>query len=110
MAKKHEFKVTSKIFIDDKLVSSSHIVTYANQKSTLTIANKRGDQALKLSLTARNVETDKIKINYDIQYINGNEKIHTQPEMLLVLNQEGAIRIAYDFSHSYVMKVVVERQ
>jgi Zn-dependent protease with chaperone function len=107
---KSMFKITSKIFINGQLVSSPQIVAYENQKATITLSNKNGDQDIKLALIAKDNSKDSIKINYDFQYNNGNDKMHSKPEMILVPNQEGVIRIASDSNHSYEMKVIAERQ
>jgi len=107
---KNKFKITSKIFFDGNLVSSPQIMTFANQKASITLSNNSGDQRLDLTLLANNIARDNIKINYDIHYHNGNEKIHTKPVMLLTPNQEGTIQITSDSDHFYTMKVIVERQ
>lgn len=108
LAKKNMYKITSKLFIDGQLVSSPVIVNYENQKSSIHISDK--GVALKIALIAKNVAKDNIKVNYDIQYTNGDEKMHSKPEMILVPNQESIIRIASDSNHIFEMKVVVERQ
>jgi hypothetical protein len=38
------------------------------------------------------------------------QKMHSNPEMILVPNQEGVIKVASDSAHSYEMKVIAERQ
>lgn len=63
--KKSLFKITSKIFIDGKLVSSPQIVAYANQKASIMLSKKNGEQNLKLALIAKDFAKDRIKIDYD---------------------------------------------
>lgn len=104
------FKITSKIFIDGKLVSSPQIVAHVNQKASITLSNKNENQSLMVALIAKDFAKDNIRVNYNIQYNNGNEKMQSKPEMILVPNQEGVIRISSDFGHSYEMKVIAERQ
>jgi beta-lactamase regulating signal transducer with metallopeptidase domain len=108
LAKKNIYKITSKLFIDGQLVSSPVIINYANQKSSIQISDK--GVALKIALIAKDAAKDNIRVNYDIQYTNGDEKMHSKPEMVLVPNQEGVIRIASDSNHIFEMKVVVERK
>jgi beta-lactamase regulating signal transducer with metallopeptidase domain len=104
------FKITSKIFIDGKLVSSPQIVANANQKASIVLSNKDGGQGLRIELIAKDVAKHNIRINYDIQYTNGEEKMHSKPEVVVIPNQEGIIRIASDSGHLYEMKVIAERE
>jgi hypothetical protein len=106
---KNIYKITSKIFIDDSLVSTPQIVAHANQKAAITLGNTDNNQFLKIGLIAKDIAKNNIKLNYDIQYANGNTKIHTKPEMVLALNHEGVIKIASDTGHTYEMKVMVSR-
>lgn len=106
--KRNMYKITSKLFIDGQLVSSPVIVNYENQKSSIHISDK--GVTLKMTLIEKAISKDSIRINYDIQYTNDDEKMHSKPEMILVPNKEGVIRIASDSNHTFEMKVVVERQ
>ncbi|MBX3710016.1 MAG: hypothetical protein KIT56_09750 [Gammaproteobacteria bacterium] len=47
-------------------------------------------------------------MNYDFQYVDGSAKMHSKPEMIFFLNQEGVIKVAPDSGHSYEMKVIAE--
>lgn len=110
LAKKSTYKITSKIFVDGQLVSSPQIVAVANQKAAINLSKKNADQSLQLTVIANDIAKDNIKVNYDIEYHDGNEKMHSKPEMIFIPNQEGIIRIASDLNHTFEMKVVVERQ
>ncbi len=113
---KNTFKITSKIFIDGKLVSSPVIVALENQKALIVITNTNdvGAQGLRMELVARNVSkygrNDAIGINYDIQYSNGAEKMHSKPQVIVTPHQEGRINISSDSNHSYEMYVLAERE
>lgn len=107
---KSMFKITSKIFIDGNLVSSPQIVTYANQKASITLADSNGSQRLKISLIANDIPQNKIKVSYDIQYRNGHDSIQTQPVMILVPGKEAVINIVSNSGHSYELKVIAKRQ
>lgn len=108
LVKKNIYKIASKLFIDGQLVSSPVIINNANQKSSIQISDK--GVSLKIALIVKDVSKDNIRVNYDIQYTNGAEKMHSKPEMILIASQEGVIRIASDTNHLFEMKVVVERQ
>lgn len=113
---KNTFKITSKIFINGKLVSSPVIIALENQKALIVITNTNdaGAQGLRMELVARNVSKygrdDAIGINYDIQYSNGAEKMHSKPQVIVTPHQEGRINIASDSNHSYEMYVLAERE
>lgn len=113
---KNTFKITSKIFIDGKLVSSPVILALENQKALIVITNTNdaGAQGLRMELVARNVSkhgmNDPIGINYDIQYSNGAEKMHSKPQVVVTPHQEGRVNISSDSNHSYEMDVLAERE
>ena len=113
---KNIFKITSKIFIDGKLVSSPVITALENQKASIVITNTNdaGAQNLRVGLVARNVaeygRNDAIGINYDIQYSNGKEKIYLKPQIIVAPHQEGRINIPSDLNHSYEMYVLAEKE
>lgn len=113
---KNTFKITSKVFIDGKLVSSPVIVALENQKALIVITNTNDAEAqgLRMELVARNVSqygmNDAIGINYDIQYSNGAEKMHSKPQVVVIPHQEGRINISSDSNHSYEMYVLAERE
>ena len=105
-AKKNSYKITSNIWIDGKWISSPVIMAYPGQKAAVRLSNKEG-QTLKVALIAENTSKKAINIKYDVQYADGNKKMHYQPIMVLTLNQEGVIRIVSDSHHFYEMKVIV---
>lgn len=108
--KKNTYKITSKIFVDGQLVSSPQIVAYAGQKATIALSHKNEGQSLKLALVAKDIPNDNIKVSYNIQYNDGNTRIHSKPEMILVPNHEGVIHIASGSGNSLEMKVITEKQ
>lgn len=109
------FKITSKLIIDGKLVSSPVILSKTNQKAliVLTNTNNAGSQGLRMELIARNapkfVSNDAIEINYDIQYKDGQEKLHSKPQVVVAPNQENKINLSSDSSHSYELRVTADR-
>ena len=102
------YKITSKIFIDGNLVASPQIVALAKQKSSISLSDKK--TSLKLTLIAEDIAKENIKVNYDIQYNDGNNTMYVKPVMILIPNQEGIIHIVSDTNHSYDMKVIAERK
>jgi len=104
------FKITSKIFIDGKLVTSPQIVAKANQKASIVLSGTDGGQGLGIESVAKDLSKDNIEISYDIQYTDGEEKMHFKPKLVVTPNQEATMRIASDSDHSYEMKVIAERQ
>lgn len=112
--KKHIFKITSKLFIDGKLVSSPRIVAYENQKALIVITDKSGSQGLRMELVARNItrlgKNDAIEINYDIESKNGKEKMHSRPTIVVASDQENRINLSSNRGHSYEMVVVADRE
>lgn len=108
------FDITSRIFIDGKLVSSPRIISRTNQFASIFISNKSGTDSLRIGLLARDATApgikDAIAINFDFQYKNGEEKMHSKPEFVLAPNQEGSIKISSDSNHSYEMQVVAKRR
>lgn len=106
---KNYFKITTKIIVDGKLVSSPQILAKENQEASIIISNN--SQGLKMKLVANNdAKNNGIDINYDIEYKNGKDEMRANPHMIVMPNQEGVIRIASDSGHSYEMKVIAERQ
>lgn len=109
------FKITSKIMIDGKLISSPHIIAYANQKALIVITNSNnaGAQGLRMELVARNIAKlshNDIEINYDIEYKNGAEKMHAKPKIVIAPHQETKIAIPSNSNHLYEMSVLAERE
>lgn len=108
------FDITSKILIDGKLVSSPRIRSRANQVASIFVANTNGTNSLSLELIARDISApgikDAIAMNCDVQYKNGEEKIHSKPEFILAPNQERRIQISSVSGHLYEMLVTAKRQ
>lgn len=114
--KKSVYKITSKLLIDGKLVASPHIVANANQKAliVLTNTNNAESQGLRIELVAQDIKNsardDAIEINYDIQYKDGNDKIHSKPQIIVTPNSEGKISMASSNHHSYELIVLAKRE
>lgn len=111
--KKRVFKIASALFMDGKLVSSPIIVTYAEQKASIVITNTNhtGAQGLRLKLIAKDVEkSDAIAINYDIEFKNDKESMHSKPQMIVTPHHQGTLTIASDSGHTFEMRVIAERQ
>jgi hypothetical protein len=109
MIDKNFFKITTKIIIDGKLISSPQILAKENQEASIVLANNT--QGLKMKLVANNnAKNNAIEINYDIEYKNDKDEMRANPHMIIMPNQEGTIRIASDSGHSYEMKVIAEKQ
>lgn len=112
--KKSSFKITSKIFIDGKLLSSPLIVVYAQQPASITLSNDDATQSLRVGLVVKDVEMtgikDAIGISYDIQYKNGKESMHTQPQIVVAPHKEGVVTISSGAGHAYEMHVLAERE
>lgn len=110
---KNTFKIKSKLFIDGKLVSSPVIVVLENQKAVIVITNDAATQGLRMELVARNVSqfgmNNTIGINYDIQYSNGAEKMHSKPQVVVAPHQEGRINFS-DSNHTCEIYVLAERE
>ncbi len=110
------FKITTKLFIDGKLVSSPVLFTLENKKALIVMAdtNDADAQGLRIELVARNDSqhgmNDPIRINYDIQYSNGAEKMHSNPQVVVMPHQQGRINISSDSKHSYDMYILAERE
>jgi hypothetical protein len=96
------------LFIDGQLVSSPVIINYANQKSSIQISDK--GVALEIALIAKDAAKDNIRVNYDIQYTNGDEKMHSKPEMVLVPNQEGLniLNILKTCAESFIRPILLK--
>jgi beta-lactamase regulating signal transducer with metallopeptidase domain len=103
------FDISSKIFIDGKLISNPRIIAKANQLAAISISDKPGTNSLKMQLIAKEKSKDTITIKFDIQYKNGNEHIETKPEFMLSPNQEGVIKLA-NSGHLYEMHVIAKKQ
>jgi len=115
IGKSSVFKITSKIIINGKVVSSPIILAKENQKAliVLTNTNNTGSQGLRIELTAMNKTTlglsDAIIINYDIQYKEGREKLHSRPQVVVLPHHESKISLSSDSAHSYEMDIIAER-
>lgn len=111
--KKTVFDMTFKIFIDGKLITSPRIVACANQLASIDSFNKSGAADLKINLVARNAampgNQNAIGINFDVQYKDGEEKMHSKPTFFLWPNQEGNIKFSSKTGHVYEIDVVAKR-
>ncbi len=112
--KNNVFKITSKFIMDGKLVSSPIIIAKANQKALIVLTNNNIEsQALKMGLIVKNAtqfkKNDAVKINYDIQFQDGKEKIYSKPQVIVNLNKEKKINIPSNSNHSYAIEVLAER-
>lgn len=120
--KESAYKITSKIFVDGELVASPTIIAQANQKAAILLSDKMTNEndhismsghALKLEIIARDIlmsgKHSEIKINYDIDYQNGMEKMHTKPQIIVTPNQESKIHIS-ESGHILEMRVIATRQ
>ena len=107
--KKTVFDVQSKIFIDNKLISSPRIVAKANQVSAISISNNAATSVLKMKLIATDHNKNTIAIKFDVQYKNGNEKFHSTPELILSPNQEKTIKLSFNSDHLFEMHVLAKR-
>ena len=105
------FDIKTEIYIDGSLVSSPMVIAHPNQKAVVTIADKQS--SLKMQLIALGSESDsrneEIKIKYDIHYVAGKEKIHTSPQMIVLPNQIGNVKLTSKDGHSFEMSVLAKR-
>jgi len=111
--KKSSFNILSKIFLDGELISSPRIVIMANQPASIEIGNKDRSQDLRIKLVSKDATMSGIKnaisISYDIRYQNGEEKMHSKPQIIIAPGQEGRVSLSSDSGHTYEMRVVAER-
>ena len=111
--KKTVFDMTFKIFIDGKLITSPRIVADANQPASIYSFNKSGAEDFKINVVARNAAMPRnqnaIGMNFDVQYKDGEEKMHSKPAFLLASNQEGSIKFSSKTGHLYEIDVVAKR-
>lgn len=118
---KSDFNILSRIYVDGDLVSAPRIIAHVNQKASIIIADNittkdnhmsMSGHNLKLELIARDMagsgKNDGIRINYNIQYLNGKEKMHSKPQFILTPNQEGIITIS-EAGHTYEIHVLANR-
>ena len=108
-----EFNITSKVFIDGKLISSPHLIVRVNQPATVVILNDSGTEKLKLDVIANDAVApgiqDAIKMNFDIHYVNGDNKFHSKPVFVVAPRQEGNIYLSQS-GHSFEMYVQAVRE
>ena len=120
--KKTIFDITSKIYADGKLIASPHIIARANQKAAIYIADQMktkdnemsmSGHSLQLKLLAKNAEVyktnDDIKMTYDIQYRNANEKMHAASTIKLTPNRERVIDLSNN-AHQYKIYMLAKRK
>jgi|SRR5579872_1348054 len=103
------FDISSKIFIDGKLVSSPRISATANQPAGISISDQSGMNTFKMKLIAKEMSENAITIKFDVQYKNGNERVETKPEFVLFPNKEGVIKLA-NAGHVFEMYVIAKKQ
>lgn len=116
------FEIFTKIYIDGRLASSPHIKALANHKAVIVMGDKTmvkdnqfsaAGHVLRIETIASNVSEsgsqDPINLRYDVQYQDGNEKIHFKPRMVLLPHQEGAVSFSSESGHVYELRVVAER-
>ncbi len=109
------FKITSKIIIDGKIVAKPVIISKSNQKAliVLTNTNNAGSEGLRVELIARNntkfQSKNTVQLDYDIQYKDGQETFYSKPQIIVLPNQEGKIKLSSS-GRSYELDVIVERE
>jgi len=109
--KKDFFRITTKIIIDGKLVSSPQILAKENQRAEIVIANNTETEKLRMQLVAKNLaKNDAIEIDFDIEYKNKQGEMHSNPQMMVFPNQEAKITLSSDLNHTYEMLVVAARE
>lgn len=109
---KNLLDITSKIFIDGKLVTSPHIITYPNQKAQITISNKNEKNGIRMSLIANDIESSikkSIDINYDIDYKDSDIHFKTKQEIFVIPNQAVKVRIFSYEGHVVDLSVLVKK-
>lgn len=120
---KTTYNITSKFYVDGKLISSPQIIALPNQKAMIVMSDNMttkdnkinvSGNSLKLELVARNValsqSRDAIRVNYDIQYVNGKENMHSKPQIIVMPKQEGEISFSSKSGHEYKLSVLAVRQ
>lgn len=114
--KKNYFKISSKFIVDGKVVSSPVILAKENQAALIVITNTNSNrvQGLKMKLVAHNAprfgQKNAIEINYDIEYKNGEEELHANPQLIITPNHEEKIKLASSSERSYEMQVNIKKE
>ena len=107
------FNISSKLFIDGKLISSPRIISKENQPASIFITNKDHSNSLKIGVVAKDIKglsnLKDIKLDFDIQYKNGQEQFFSKPQFVLMSNQQGSVKIYSVSGHSYELQVLVTR-
>ena len=107
------YEITSKVAIDGKLISSPRIIARANQFASIFISDKNGTNSLRVEVITKNASiwaaNDDILMNFDVQYKNGREQVHSKPEFVLAPDQEGIIKMTSNSGHLFEMRVVAKR-
>jgi len=101
------FDISSKIFLDGKLLSAPEIIARSSQSAAIFVSDKSGMSSLKIQLIARERSENAITIKFDIQYKNGNTHIETKPELVLAPEHEGVITLS-NAQHPYEIRVLVK--
>jgi hypothetical protein len=107
------YHIQSKIYLDKKLVASPRIMTRANQRASISLSKKDSPDNLTLSLVASDAAKTKkgepIRIKFDVRYANGKEKLHSNPQIIVLPNQMGGLSFSSDKGHVFEVQVIATR-
>lgn len=107
------YNIRSKIYLDNQLISSPHMIARENQKISLNLADKTTKQSLKIALVANNESKASrnapIKLSYDMVYSDGKKSLHVEPVVVVDPHQKGAIKFKTASGHTVEMRVIAVR-
>lgn len=106
------FNIISKFLVDGKLISSPSLVVHTDHPSSMNISNNYF-QNLHMTVIAKDIQIptiqESVQVSFDIQYRNGNNNVHLKPQFILMLNQEGRMKLS-NSGHLYEIMVVAKNK
>lgn len=101
----------AKFFVDGKVVARPGITARPNQAASIEIRGKTYD--LKIRMLANDVvdasHQNAIRLNLDVNYVSGHDKVHSQPTFVVIPNQQARMKLLSTNGHTYEIAVVAHQ-
>lgn len=111
---KHQYKVTTEILLDGKVVSSPQFVVNANESTSIETKSENSDSVLKMMLIASDFKNARIEDGIDlkmaVEYKTKDHSFHGNPRVVVMPDKEGTIAISSDATDNLEMRIKAVRQ
>ena len=111
-----KYEISSKLFINGKLVSQPVMLAEAGQAAEISQTTENSLDQVKLKVVANDVVNGKqsdqsVQMKFDISYLSESQKVEAKPQIVALLGEEASIS-SYDESNNtgYRLLVKVKRK